>query len=290
MKRTQHVMQFFKCLYCRFRDDDVPALGAQVTYYLILSFFPFLIFMVSLFSYVQLSGDGVIAEFIRLLPAETGDTINGIMLEVVDNSSGALLSIGMVATLWSASNGINAIIKGINKAYDVEENRPFWKVRSISFAATLVLAVVIMLVMLLLIFGKVIGGYIFKWMNYPAGFESIWSFLKYAIPIVAMIGVFSLLFWIVPNRKLRFKEVVPGALFTTFGWIVTSLMFQFYINNFGNYSKTYGSIGSIIVLLIWLYISSNIIIVGGEINATLAAGKMKTPRDNSLRYSFRHPM
>ncbi|OME88278.1 ribonuclease [Paenibacillus sp. FSL A5-0031] len=290
MSEKFNTMQFIKCLYSRFREDDVPALGAQLTYYLILSFFPFLIFMVSLLSFIEMSGDSVIAEFIRLLPAEASDTISGILAEVVDNSSGTLLSFGMIATIWSASNGINAILKGLNKAYDVEEKRPFWKVRGISLLSTIFLVVVIVLVMVMLIFGKAIGEYLFKWLDYPNGFEWIWNVLKYVIPISAMTAAFSLLYWIVPNRRLSLKEAVPGAIFATFGWIATSLVFQFYMNNFGNYSKTYGSLGGVIILLIWLYISSILIMLGGEINATLASAKSKIPPNNSARHRFRIPL
>jgi len=290
MKEKFNTLQFVKCLYIRFREDDVPALGAQLTYYLILSFFPFLIFMVSLLSFIEMSGDSVIAELIRLLPSEASGTISGILAEVVDNSSGTLLSFGMIATIWSASNGINAILKGLNKAYDVVEQRPFWKVRGISLISTLFLVVVIVLVMVMLIFGKAIGEYLFKWLEYPNGFEWIWNVLKYAIPIAAMIGAFTLLYWIVPSRRLRLKEALPGALFATFGWIATSLVFQFYMNNFGNYSKTYGSLGGVIMLLIWLYISSILIMLGGEINATLASAQSNIPPNNSVRHSFRMPV
>lgn len=283
MTRTQQAQSFLKNVYNRFRDDDVPALGAQLTYYLILSFFPFLIFLLSLLSFTQLSADSMLADFIRVLPAQTGESISGILNEVSANSSGALLSIGMIATLWSASNGVNAIMKGLNKAYDIEESRPFWKVRGISLLATIVFAVVILLTMLLLIFGKGFGEYLFQFLNYPEGFLTIWSILKYVISIAAMIGVFILLYWIVPCRKHRFREVVPGALFSTFGWIATSLVFQFYINNFGNYTKTYGSLGGIIVLLIWLYISSILIMLGGEINAAMAS--MKSERSPFNRKS-----
>jgi membrane protein len=143
---------------------------------------------------------------------------------------------------------------------------------------------VIVLAMVLLIFGQAIGEYMLKFMNYPQGFELIWVILKYAIPLLAMIGVFTFLYWMTPNRKLSFREVIPGAIFTTAGWIVTSLLFQFYINNFGNYTKTYGSLGGVIALLIWLYISSNIIILGGEINATLAHGRDGVERELGKQY------
>ncbi|MDF2725602.1 MAG: ribonuclease, partial [Paenibacillus sp.] len=236
----------------------------------------------SLMSFVQLSGDSVVAELIRLLPEQTGKEIQSILQEVTNNSRGTLLSIGMIATLWSASNGVNAVIKGVNKAYDAEESRPFWKVRAISLAATVVLALTILLAIVLLIFGEVIGEFLMDGFDFPVGFRLIWGTLKYVFTILFMIVVFSLLYWIVPNRKIRFKTAVPGALFATFGWIASSLLFQFYMNNFGNYSKTYGSIGGIIILLIWLYISSIIIVLGGEVNATLAGGQAKSSVDNAL--------
>ncbi|MGO4544649.1 YihY/virulence factor BrkB family protein [Paenibacillus sp. 2TAB23] len=290
MRSKSQTVQFIKCLYSRFREDDVPALGAQLTYYLILSFFPFLIFMVSLLGFIELSGDSVIAEFIRVLPTEASDTLSGILSEVVDNGSGTLLSFGMIATIWSASNGINAIMKGLNKAYDVEEQRPFWKVRGISVLATVFLVVVIILVMVMLIFGQAIGQYLFEWLSYPSGFQSIWGIIKYLIPIAAMACAFTLLYWIVPSRRLSLKEVVPGALFATFGWIITSVAFQFYINNFSNYSKTYGSLGGMIILLIWLYMSSILIMLGGEINATLASARNNPPQSKTARHSFRLPV
>lgn len=284
---------FGKNMFARFRDDDVPALGAQLTYYLLLSFFPFLIFLVSLLGYLNLNGDDLISEFMRLLPEDGGTTVRSILSEVTVSSSGALLSIGMIGTIWAASNGINAIIKGINKAYDEEESRPFWKVRGIALIATLVLAVVIILVVALLVFGRVIGEYLFQTLDYPAGFEPVWAIVSYLLPFVAMILVFTLLYWITPNCRLNFREVLPGACFATVGWIATSILFSMYVSQFGNYTKTYGSLGGVIVLLIWLYLSSIIIVLGGEINAALrfgTAGFHKGPPAQKISFgSLRKP-
>ncbi|GBF73952.1 hypothetical protein PA598K_02278 [Paenibacillus sp. 598K] len=270
MSKKEHVMDFVKRMIARFQADEVPALGAQLSYYLVLSFFPFLIFTVTLLGFAQMSGEQFIQETVQLLPTETASTVTSILNEVALNRSGAVLSFGILGTIWAASNGVNAMIKGLNKAYDEEESRPFWKVRGISILLTLVLSIVIILAMVLLVFGRGIGAYLFEILEYPAGFESTWNVVKIVVPLLGMIAVFTVLFWIAPNRKIRIKEVVPGAIFTTLGWIVTSLGFSFYVNNFGNYTNTYGSIGGVIVLLIWLYISSIIIITGGEINAALA--------------------
>lgn len=273
MTWTGRAKRYAKNLYARFKDDDVPALGAQLTYYLILAFFPFLIFLVTIVSFFQMSGDSVLSEWIRMLPADTGGRLRTTLTEVTANRSGAVLSFGMLGTLWAASNGVNAIIKGLNKAYDEKETRPFWKVRGISVLSTLVLAVVIVLSMLLLVFGKVLGEYVFRLLSFPDGFPLIWNVVQYVVPLTAMLGVFVLLYWLTPDRRLTFREVIPGAVFTTVGWIASSLLFSLYVNHFGNYSKTYGSLGGVVVLLVWLYLSSNIILLGGEINATLAFDK-----------------
>ncbi|SDT29031.1 membrane protein [Paenibacillaceae bacterium GAS479] len=286
---TTKTIDFGKNMFSRFQDDEVPALGAQLTYYLLLSFFPFLIFLVSLLGYLNLNGDELINEFILMLPEDGGNTVRTILSEVSVGSSGTLLSIGMIGTIWAASNGINAVIKGINKAYDEEENRPFWKVRGISLLATIVLAIVIILVVVLLIFGRVIGEYMFQKLDYPAGFEPIWTVVSFLLPLAAMILVFTLLYWITPNRKLNFRDVLPGACFATIGWIVTSILFSFYVSQFGNYTKTYGSLGGVIVLLVWLYLSSIIIVLGGEINAALRfdqEGIKKRPPVKSFGFKF----
>jgi membrane protein len=273
MKKKSNTFEFVQCVVARFREDDVPSLGAQLTYYLILAFFPFLIFLVSIVGFAHVSVDQLLGDLIHLLPYETGQTVRSSINEVTHNQNVALLSLGMLATIWAASNGVNAIIKGLNKAYDEAETRPFWKVRGLSVLATLVLAIVILISMLMLVFGKVIGQYFFQRMNYPAGFPWAWSILKLIIPLVSLFGVFLLLYRVTPNRRLLWRDVLPGSLFTTVGWIVSSLLFSFYVNQFGNYTKTYGSLGGIFVLLIWLYWSSIIMLLGGEINATIAFRK-----------------
>jgi len=289
MSRKEQTIRFFQGLVYRYRDDEVPALAAQLTYYLILAFFPLLLFIVAVLGFVHLSSDSLINQLIVLLPSETGGTVKEILAEVRSNRSGSLLSIGIIGTIWSASNGINAIIKGLNKAYDQEEDRPFWKVRGISLLATLVMAVMIVLAMSLLIFGRQIGGYVFRLLRLSSSFEFVWGIVNYAVPIAAMIAVFTFIYWLTPNRRLKFREVLPGAVFSTVGWIATSLLFQLYVNNFSNYTKTYGSLGGVIVLLIWLYLSSTIIILGGEINAALAFSRDGVERQLGKEYGAPMP-
>lgn len=273
MARFRNSVGFAECLLARYREDDVSSLGAQLTYYLILSFFPLLIFVVSVLGFAHQSANGLINDLVRILPTDTQPVVLDIFDEVSRNNSRALLSFGMLATIWAASSGVNAVIKGLNKAYDAEENRPYWKVKGISLLATLILAFVVVLSLFTLVFGERFGLYLFKLLHYPEPFLHIWGILKSLVPLSALFLVFLLLYRMAPNRKLTWKEVLPGTLFTTFGWIIASLSFSVYVNKFGHYSNTYGTLGGFIILLVWLYWTSIIILMGGEINATVAFRK-----------------
>ncbi|UUZ85474.1 YihY/virulence factor BrkB family protein [Paenibacillus sp. P26] len=276
-------------MYCRFQDDEVPAMGAQLTYYLILAFFPFLIFVIACFSFTQYTAEDAIRFFARILPDISSRAIMDSFREIERSRGGSLLSIGLLATLWSASSGVDAIMKALNKAYDQEEDRPYWKAKGISVIFTIGLAVMILISIALLIFGKLIGGALYKFMRLPGNFDVIWGAVQYIFPLAVMVLVFALLYLFTPNTRLKFKEVLPGALFATVGWVITSLLFSLYVNHFGNYTKTYGSIGGIIVLLIWLYLSSIILVLGGEINATLHFDRTGKEKPSCKKFALTPP-
>jgi membrane protein len=264
------IFRFLEQLYCRYQDDEIGALGAQMTYYLILAFFPFLIFLMTIVSYTSVTSTNILEYISPVVAHDTYTVIETFVNEILKTGNSTLLSIGMIGTLWASSSGLMAIIKGLNKAYDEEEDRPFWKVRGISLLFTLAMGIVILLAFVLLIFGQGIGEHLFKLLHFPTNFAAIWNLIKFSIPLITMYVVFIFLYQITPNRRLTIREVIPGSLFATLGWIVTSVLFAFYVNHWGNYTKTYGSIGGIIILLIWLYLSSIIILMGGELNATLS--------------------
>jgi membrane protein len=280
---------FAESLYCRFEDDEVSAMGTQLTYYLILSFFPFLIFVIAVLSFTSITAEDAINKLTRVMPNLSIKIITDAFAEIEKSRSGSLLSIGLIATIWSASNGISAVMKSLNKAYDVEEKRPYWKVKGLSVIATIVMAVVIMASFILLIFGKFIGEAAYTLFHLPGKFETIWSIAQYFIPLIVITVVFILLYRYLPNLRLKFKEVLPGAVFATLGWIISSVLFSFYVNNFGNYTKTYGSIGGIIVLLTWLYLSSVILILGGEINATLHFDRNGITKETCKKFALPFP-
>ncbi|MFC4809139.1 YihY/virulence factor BrkB family protein [Paenibacillus sp. GCM10023250] len=289
-RRRMGVLSFAKQLYRRYQDDDVQAMGAQLTYYLILAFFPFLIFLIAVLSFADLTVNDVIDRIRPVMPQLSAQTIADALKAIQDSRSGSLLSFGLLVALWSASSGVAAIMKALNKAYDVEETRPFWKVKAYSLVFTLVLAVVIGFSLVMLIFGRVIGDMLYRETHLPGSIDAVWSIAQFAMPIAVTAVVFAAMYLYVPNLRLRCREVVPGALFATFGWIAASLAFSYYVNNFGNYSKTYGSIGGIIVLLTWLYLSSIILVLGGEINAVLHFDRNGIAKETGKQFAVSIPL
>ncbi|MDQ2085137.1 YihY/virulence factor BrkB family protein [Herbivorax sp. ANBcel31] len=268
-KRNSNLFKIPKRIYFRFKDDNITAFASQLTYSFILSFFPFLIFLLTLLSYTPIKSKRVLDFLSATLPEASFDIVLNTINQIIASRSGALLSIGMITTIWMASNGMNAAIKGLNKAFDQKESRPFWKVRGISIIATLILALTVLFSFVLLVFGEIIGENLFQFLGFSHLFVTVWNFARYIITFFSMIFAFSLLYRFIPNNPPNFKKVIPGAIFTTLGWIIVSFFFSIYINNFNNYSNMYGGIGGIIILLIWLYWISVIILLGGELNASL---------------------
>ncbi|MEK0316457.1 YihY/virulence factor BrkB family protein [Cohnella sp. 56] len=284
-KTKKKTLRFAENLYCRFQDDEVPAMGAQLTYYLILAIFPFMIFLVSLIGFTPFTTWDLLDATKKVLPQTNSKVLVDWITNVQNNRSGALLSFGIIGSLWSASSGINAIIKALNKAYDEPETRPFWKVKGLSLIVTIVMTLVLVCSLALLVFGRQLGEWIFKTFSLPDFFDELWAVAQFVIPIVIIALVFTAMYKYVPNRHLKFKEVLPGAIVATVGWIAASGLFAFYVSNFGNYTKTYGSLGGVIVLLTWLYISSIIIVLGGEVNATLAFDREGKTKPECKKYT-----
>lgn len=259
-----------KDLIQRIIDDEIPALASQLSYSLLLAFFPFLIFLMTLIGFSSIDREFVLLEMSKVLPNSAYELVHNTALEILNTKNTNLLSFGIIFTMWTASSGFRSVIKGINKAYDEKEKRSLFKVIGISIISTLGLGFLIIITILLLVFGQIIGYILAKKVGFSYLFGVIWNVIRYVIILLSMILIFALMYRYIPSRRLKWREVIPGAIFTTIGWLIVSFGFAFYVNNFGNYSRVYGSIGAVIVLLTWLYLTSIIIIVGGEINAAIA--------------------
>ncbi|OIK15817.1 ribonuclease [Bacillus sp. MUM 116] len=256
-----------RLLWHRIEEDDLNGLSAQLAYFFLLSLFPLLIFLFTLLPYISIPHQDVLGVIKGFAPIEAMDLIEKNVKYIMNHRNGGLLSFGVIGTIWSASNGINAVVRAFNKAYNVKENRSFIVARGVAILLTLGMIFVFILAIILPVFGREIGVFLFSQVGFSKEFGKIWDTLSYLVSAIILFLIFTGLYWIAPNVKLRCISAVPGAAFATIGWIVTSMGLRLYVENFSNFSLTYGSIGAIIVLMIWLYLSAFIIILGGEINA-----------------------
>jgi len=266
---------FLQQLIYRYKDDGVSAIGAQLAYYLTLSVFPFIIFFLSMLQFTPLADADILQKLLTPLPVDARDIFYDLIRGIINDGSISLLSVGAIGSIWSSSNGIMSLMKAVNRALDLEEDRPYLKLKGLSIIFTIGLFITLIVAFTILVFGEVIFKALVKTYTWPV--FAIWNILKLLIPLVFMIFVFTALYkWspsIKKGIKIRVLESLPGAVFASIGWILLSAVFSFYVSNFGSYSKTYGSLGGVIVFLIWLYLSSIVIVLGAEVNATLLSMK-----------------
>jgi membrane protein len=256
-----------KLLWHRIEEDDIPGLSAQLAYFFLLSLFPLLIFLFTLLPYLPITHEDILGTLREFAPVEAMNLIEKNITMIMNNRNGGLLSIGIIGTIWSASNGIHALVRAFNKAYNVKESRSFIVSRGMAIVLTFGLILVFIVAAILPIFGREIGIFLFSQFGFTQEFLRIWNMSRLIVSAIILFLIFTGLYWIAPNVKLRCRSAFPGAAFATIGWILSSYVLSFYVANLNNFSLTYGSIGTIIVLMIWLYISAFIIILGGEINA-----------------------
>ncbi|EIZ4012722.1 YihY/virulence factor BrkB family protein [Listeria monocytogenes] len=269
------IVQVGQAVSARVGRNDVSGNAAQLAYYMLFSIFPMLLIAATLLAYLHIDKDSVFNMIKEFAPDQIMDFLEENLNNLLTQKNGGLLSIGIIATLWSASNGMNAVMKSLNKAYGITNKRNYVVQRLLSMFFTLAMLATVGATLLLLVFGQQIGMFLINHLNFSEDFLSFWNNLRWTVTLIVIFVVFTFLYWVAPNRRSTLISVLPGALFSTIGWTVASVGFAYYVNNFGNYSATYGSIGVIIILMLWFYLTGIILMIGGELNATLAIRKKK---------------
>ncbi|MDD6794099.1 MAG: YihY/virulence factor BrkB family protein [Clostridiaceae bacterium] len=270
--KTSKINLFIQ-LIVKIKKDDIFALGAELAYYLVLSFLPFLIFLITLIGFANLDKLAILEALHRMVPTSVYDLTQNIINEVVGNQNTGLLGVSIVITIWTASSGFRAVIKGVNKAYDVEEKRSYIKRAIISFFSIIALALAILSTLIIMVFGNVIGEYLLKLIPYNKVITAVWNMLRSGLVIIAVVFVIAAIYRYAPSKKVKWRDVIPGSIICTLGWICISTIFSFYINNYSNYSRVYGSLAAVFILMIWLYLVSMILIFGVEVNSILSKNK-----------------
>ncbi|PRR86810.1 YihY/virulence factor BrkB family protein [Clostridium luticellarii] len=258
-----------KELAVSFMEDDVLALSSQLAYSLIFSFFPFLIFIINLVGYSDISNSDILAVLGYILPKNVLELVKNTAFRSEITKNTQLIYLSLIFAIWASSGGFHAVIKGLNKAYNRHEHRSIFKIYGVSMLCTLGIMTIIVFTILFLVFGEMIGSLIASNLGFSREFNLVWDIFRYVIIFVSTVFIFSAVYIYAPSVKLVWKEVIPGAVFSTISIVIVSMIFAFYVNNFVNYSIIYGSIGAAIALLTWLFILSVIVILGGEVNAVL---------------------
>lgn len=272
-------------------EDDVFSIAAQLAYYFLFALFPLLLFLVALIGFLPARHHlREIVESLRgILPDQALTLIQGNIEEIVRNQRRGLLSIGLIATLWAASRGVIAIMNGLNHAYDVKESRPWWKPQGMALGLILSLSLFVIAASVLMIFGGQIGGWLADQVGLGPLFQTIWPLIRWFFASIIMIGVLAVLYYFGPDVEQEWKWVTPGAVVAVLGWILASLVFSYYVDHFGAYNKTYGTIGAVIILLTWMYMTGLMILLGGEINSEIERSLPEGKSAGEKRIAHKHP-
>jgi membrane protein len=261
--------EFSEILIRKLKKDPIQDWSAQLAFFFMLSIFPFLIFILALLPYIPLQLEQVYIFIEEYVPVEIANILTTNILDIISEPKGGLLSFGVLATIWSSSNGMNALIRALNKSYNIDETRSFIRVRLLSIIMTLGMVIVFVVTLLLPVFGRLILEGIDSLFNLPMDSFELLNRLRWVIGISIMTIVLMVIYYLAPNKRIPFANVLYGAIFATLMWQLISFAFSIYIANFGNFSATYGSLGGIIILMLWFFLSGLILVVGGQINATL---------------------
>lgn len=253
------------------RTDDCFGHAAQLAYYFLFAFFPFLLFLTALLSFLPVPNllERIMNLLAQVMSGETFSLIRNHVHTLVTQRRGGLLSFGVLVALWTASSAIVAVDSSLNRAYDVRDERPFWKARGLALLLTIGFSLFTITSLALLMFGPWLGGWIASAVGLGNVFQMVWDILRWPAIVFLLIITLDLLYYFAPNVEQRWKWITPGAVVAVIGWVLVSLGFSYFVNNFGSYNKAYGSIGAVIGLLTWMYLSGFLILVGGEINAMI---------------------
>lgn len=273
VKRDPSLLATLKRTASEFIEDNLTDWAAALTYYGLLSLFPALIALVSL---LGLFGDPKsttrsLTEIITEIgPESSAETFSGPIESLTESrgTAGVAFVLGLAVALWSASAYVGAFMRASNVIYETPEGRPFWKLRPLQLAVTLVM----ILLTVFLALGLVLTGPIVDAVASPIGLSdtavTIWEIAKWPVMAAVFLLMVDLLYYASPNVKLRaFKWVTPGSLVAIVVWVIASALFAFYVSNFGSYDKTYGTLGGLIALLVWFWISNLAILFGHQLNA-----------------------
>jgi membrane protein len=262
-------------------EDELSTRSAALSYYFILALFPMLLFLVSLVGVFAGPGsqlrDSIISGLGRLAPGSASELVHSVVNQTFKSSSGLKLAMGLLGALWAASGGMGAVVVSLNVVYRVKETRAWWKQKLTIIGLTLALAALIVVALVLVLYGGKIGQLLATQIGLSDVFRIAWKVLQWPFSFAAMFLSFSIIYYFGPNLgERKWYWVTPGAVAGVALWLVASLGFRLYLQFFNSYSATYGSLGAVIILMLWLYITGFAVLIGGELNWIIENEDKKT--------------
>lgn len=251
------------CIKCR--EDSISEYAAECAYFTFLSFIPFIIFLLSIVQYININKETVFFAIKEVIPSHMQDSILMLIEEIYSKSLGTI-SIAIIITLWSAGRGFFALTKGLRKIYKVEKEKPNLIIRFEGTLYTLVFIIAIILFLIIMVFGNKIHNVILNKFGKISNISLYILNIRSIFFIFAMFFIFLMIYRFIPKHKLNLKTQIPGAIFASISWFIISKVFSLYVDISNTFSNTYGSLSSIILIMMWIYVCMYFILIGGEIN------------------------
>ena len=274
-RRRLGLVEFFKRTAKEINEDHLAAFAGNLTYKGLFALFPFAVFLLSLLGLFGAPDllNSLIEQARIVLPNDVVGLLEDQLLSIAETraegafTAGAIVS--LLLALWGVSGAFRSVMEAMNVMYEIEEDRPFWKVYGISVFLSLGVAALLITALVLVVFGPEIGGAIADVVGLGYVFEIVWNVAKWPVLICVVLFAFALVYYFAPDVEQRFRYVSPGSIMAVTMWLLFSLLFRLYVENFGSYSATFGSFAGIIILMLYIYYSSFIMLVGAEMNQVI---------------------
>jgi membrane protein len=258
--------------YADLQTNHTLQMAAALSYYFVMALFPALVFLSGIVAFLPVAGvfDQTLDLMSRFVPPDGMSIVRKVLADAVTPNRGTFLSVGFLGTLWTASGGCAAAIEALNIAYDVDENRPFWRTRLLSMVLVLVIGLLLLVALAIMILGPHFGEWLANGMHLSRVWLWVWPYIHWMISVGFTVLAVETLYFLGPNVKQRFFATLPGAILSVFSWIGLSYLLGIYFRTFANFNKTYGTLGAGIALMVWLYWTGFAMLTGAELNAELA--------------------
>ncbi len=270
IKRINALIKFILNFLAKMRDDFVSTFAAQGALFIIISAFPFAMFLLTMIQYLPITEANLLDIVNTYIPATFSPYIISIITEVYDSASGTIISLTAITALWSASKGLISIMRGLNNIYGIQETRNYFKIRFLAFFYTFVFTLMLIGTLLLLVFGNSLLIWIQIRVPALTDLALLLISIRTILVLLVLLVLFVTMYLFIPNRKSKFFRELPGAFITSAGWMLFSYGFSYYIDHLQNFTNTYGSLTAIVLFMLWLYFCMYILFFGGEVNYVLS--------------------